>query len=46
MALYDLNRKISAGVGIGTNRYEEPGNNTLLMVVFLTIHRIGYITSI
>lgn len=28
MALYDINRKMSAGVGIGADQYEEPGSNT------------------
>lgn len=27
-ALYDITHKISAGVGIGADRYEEPGYNT------------------
>lgn len=27
-ALYDITQKISAGVGIGADRYEEPGYNT------------------
>lgn len=27
-ALYDITRKISAGAGIGADRYEEPGYNT------------------
>lgn len=35
-ALYDITRRISAGAGIGADRYEEPGYNTF--PVFGTFH--------
>ena len=35
-SLYDFSKSISAGVGIGADRYENPGYNTL--PVFASLH--------
>ena len=36
-ALYNFTQQLSAGVGVGADRYENPGYNTLLIYMPLLI---------
>jgi len=42
-SLYDFSKSISAGIGIGADRYENPGYNTF--PIFASLHYTPFITS-